>query len=248
MTSADLDARAGDAAAEFARRLAPCWQAMLGNELLGVYLIGSLAHGGFSWRYSDIDMAVIAEAGLSGAAIDEVKREAAALSAEWGPKVSVFWANRDFSVGRFPPLDRLDYLESAIVLMERERVRPARPALGDIRAYLSGAPFANWAERARQFAAAVTLEPEDRKAYLRALLYPARFCYGYIGGRMGSNDDAVAFLREHPRWGVDLISIERALQCRRDADDPDSLFTLRNALRVQVEACAGVIAGHGGPA
>jgi predicted nucleotidyltransferase len=245
MAFTDLDEIAGRAAAGFTRCLVPRWQAMLGNELLGVYLIGSLAHGGFSRRYSDIDMAVVAEAGLSAAAIDQVKREAAALSAEWGPKLSVFWADRHFSVGRFPPLDRLDYLESSIVLMERERVRPARPTLEDIRSYLSGAPFANWVERARQFAAATTLDPKDRKPYLRALLYPARFCYGYIAGRMGSSEDAVAFLHERPPPGLDLISIDRALRCRRSADDPDLLFTLRSTLPAQVEACAAVIAGSG---
>jgi predicted nucleotidyltransferase len=247
MASTDLDELAGSAAAGFARGMVPRWQVMLGNDLLGVYLIGSLAHGGFSRRYSDIDLAVVAEAGLSVAAIDQVKREATALSAEWGPKLSVFWADRYFSVGRFPPLDRLDYIDFSVVLMERERVRPARPTLDDIRLYLSGAPFANWAERARQFAAATALDPKDRKPYLRALLYPARFCYGYIAGRMGSSDDAVAFLHECPPSGLDLITIDRALQCRRSADDPDSLFVLRSTLPALVEACAAVIAGSSAP-
>ncbi len=127
--------------------------------------------------------------------------------------------------------------------MENERVRPARPSLDEIRAYLSGAPFASWAERARQFAAATALDPKNRKPYLRTLLYPARFCYGYVAGRMGSNEDAVAFLHEHPNPALDLISIDRALQCRRSADDPDSLFTLRSMLPAQVEACAAVTAG-----
>ncbi len=96
MASTDLDEIAGRAAAGFARHLVPCWDAMLGKELLGVYLIGSLAHGGFSRRYSDIDLAVVAETGLSAAAIEQVKRDAAELSAEWGPKLSVFWADRHF--------------------------------------------------------------------------------------------------------------------------------------------------------
>jgi predicted nucleotidyltransferase len=51
---------ASSAAVEFARGLVANWQAALGSELLGLYLIGSLAHGGFSRRYSDVDMAVIA--------------------------------------------------------------------------------------------------------------------------------------------------------------------------------------------
>jgi hypothetical protein len=61
---------------DFARRIVPFWQAELGSELLGAYLIGSLAHGGFSRRYSDIDMALVAEAGLSPQALDRVRRQA----------------------------------------------------------------------------------------------------------------------------------------------------------------------------
>jgi predicted nucleotidyltransferase len=55
------------AAVDFARRIVPFWQAALGSELLGIYLIGSLAHGGFSRRYSDIDMAVITQGGTLAA-------------------------------------------------------------------------------------------------------------------------------------------------------------------------------------
>jgi hypothetical protein len=49
-------------AVEFANEVAHLWKHQLGQRLVGVYLIGSLAHGGFSARYSDIDMALIAEA------------------------------------------------------------------------------------------------------------------------------------------------------------------------------------------
>ena len=235
------DQAASSAAAAFAKSLVAHWQAAVGNELLGVYLIGSLAHGGFSRRYSDVDMAVISENGLSSEAIDRVRGEAAALSPEWGPKVSVFWTDRRFAIGRFPPLDRIDYLDRPVALWERERVQPARPTLEEIRAYLRGAPFANWAERARSFTHAAALDPKDRKPYLRALLYPARFCYGYITGRMGSNDDAVAFLQEQPQAGLDVASIKQALQCRQAAADPDSLFALRAILPAQVDACEALI-------
>ena len=129
------------AAVDFARRIVPFWHAELGSELLGAYLIGSLAHGGFSRRYSDIDMALVTEAGVSGQALDRVRSQAAALSADWGVKLSVFWTDRQFSLGRFPPLDRIDYIDHAVVLAERERVRPVRPTLEEIQRYLAGAPF-----------------------------------------------------------------------------------------------------------
>jgi hypothetical protein len=150
----------------------------------------------------------------------------------------VFWTDRHFSVGRFPPLDRIDYLDHAVVLMERERVRPARPALGEIRRYLGGAPFASWTDLVRRFATAGALEPKDRKAYLRTLLYPGRFCYSWMTGRMGSNDEAVAFLGTTPPAGLDVGLITRALQCRQADADPDPLFPARTTLPSQVDACA----------
>jgi hypothetical protein len=231
------------AAVKFARRMVPFWQAELGPELLGAYLIDSLAHGGFSRRYSDIDMALVTEAGLSPPTFDRVRNQAAALSTDWGAKLSVFWSDRHFSLGRFPPLDRIDYVDHAVVLMERECVRPARPTLEEIRRYLGGAPFASWTDQARRFTSAATLEPKDHKSYLRTLLYPGRFCYSWMTGRIGSNDDAVAFLGKTRPTRLDLSLITRALQCRQADADPDSLFPARTSLPSQIDACAALLAG-----
>ena len=241
------DELARTSAINFARQLADRWQQLLGSDLLGLYLIGSLAHAGFSRRFSDIDIALITSMGLTPQALDHLRGEAVALSADWGTKVSVFWADRHFSLGRFPPLDRIDYLDHAIALIERERLRPPRPTLEEIRNYLRGAPFSAWADRARTFAAAQVLEPKDHKAYLRTLLYPGRFCYSWITGLMGSNDDAVAFLAERRPVGLDVSLIERALQCRRAACDPDALFLERTGLPSQIEACATLSVGERSP-
>lgn len=238
-----LNKPARTAAIDFATCIVPLWQAALGSELLGAYLIGSLSHGGFSRRYSDIDIALVTEAGLSPQTLDRVRSEAAALSPDWGPKLSVFWTDRHFSIGRFPPLDRIDYLDHAVALMERERVRPTRPGLDEVQRYLGGAPFANWTDLARRFATSETLEPKDRKAYLRTLLYPARFCYSWMTGRMGSNDDAVAFLDKTRPARLDVALITRALQCRQADANPDSLFPARKSLPSQVDACAALVAG-----
>ena len=243
MMYADRDEPSKTAAIDFARCLVPHWEEALGTELLGAYLIGGLAHGGFSRRYSDIDMALVTEAGLSPETLDHVRSKAVVLSAFWGAKLSVFWTDRHFNLGRFPPLDRIDYIDHAVVLMERECVLPMRPALEEIQHYLSGAPFANWTDQAQRFAAAGTLESKDRKAYLRTLLYPSRFCYSWMTGLMGSNDDAVAFLGKTLPAGLDVSLIARALQCRQADADPDSLFPARTTLPSQVDACAALIAG-----
>src|SRR5260370_34327349 len=92
------------AAVDFARRLVPFWQAALGSELLGVYLIGSLAHGGFRRRYSGIDIALVTEAGLAPPALDRGRNQAAEGATEWGTKLSGFWTDRECWLGRFPPL------------------------------------------------------------------------------------------------------------------------------------------------
>ena len=237
------------AAIDFSRRVVPRWQEALGTELLGAYLIGSLAHAGFSRRYSDIDIALVTAAGLSPQVLDRLRREALVLSGDWAPKLSIFWTDRHFTVGRFPPLDRIDYLDHAVALLERECVRPARPTLEEIHNYLSGAPFANWVERARSSAASETqgqLEPKDHKAYLRTLLYPARLCYSWITGLMGSNDDAMAFLSKKDIAGLDIGLIECALQCRQSAADPDVLFPARKVLPSQIDACTALISAGGG--
>ncbi len=242
----DTDEEARTAAVDLARCLVPYCQAELGAELLGVYLIGSLAHAGFNRRYSDVDLALVTEAGLRPTVLDGVRSVAIALSADWGPKLSVFWTDRKFSIGRFPLLDRIDYLDHAVALMERENVRPPRPALQEIRRYLCGTPFENWADSARRFAVADTLEPKDRKAYLRTLLYPGRLCYSWITGRISSSDEAVAFLDETRPPKLDIGLITRALQCRHAAADPDALFPARTMLPSQVDACAKFFADRNG--
>jgi len=240
---ADPNELARAAATDFARRLVQHCQDALGTELLGAYLIGSLAHAGFSLRYSDIDIALVTEAGLSKQALDHVRAQAVLLSPDWSSKVSVFWSDRDFSRGRFPPLDRIDYLDHSIPLTERERVLPPRPTLEEVRRYLRGAPLADWATNARRFTSARTLAQEDHKAYLRTLLYPGRFCYSWLTGRIGSNDDAVAFLGERPVAGLDVSLIARALRYRQAASDPDALFPSRSLLPSQIAACVELVEG-----
>ena len=61
----------------FAHALAPSYSTQLGERLIGAYLIGSLAHGGFSHRYSDIDVALVTEDGLDAASLTTLRALAA---------------------------------------------------------------------------------------------------------------------------------------------------------------------------
>ncbi|MCC6887501.1 MAG: nucleotidyltransferase domain-containing protein [Hyphomicrobiales bacterium] len=235
------DAIAAATARAFSTELSARWQSLLADNLLSVTLIGSLAHGGFSRRYSDIDLAVVTETGLVAGQLSALRDAAMLLIPELASKVSLFWTDRSFEIGRFPPLDRIDYIDHGAPLFERERIVPTRPGLGEIRGYLCGKPFENWAQAATQFAALDTLEPRSHKPYVRTLLYPARFIYSYMTGRIGSSDAAVEWLNNRRLPGVDIELISAALACRRAAADPDALFSDRTRLPQQVAACAALV-------
>ncbi|MGH7035756.1 MAG: hypothetical protein ACREFL_18650 [Stellaceae bacterium] len=235
--SETLDDSHRAAAEEFTAELAALWRAQIGSSILGIYRIGSLAHGGFSRRYSDIDVAIVSENGLASDELGGAREAALHLSAPLGAKLSIFWSDRSFSVGRFPPLDRIDYLDHGLPLIERERVRPIRPSMDEVRSYLRGQPLETWGEQARRFAAVTTLGPADQKPYLRTLLYPARFLYSWMTAKMASNDTAVAFLANAAPPGIDIDVIARALRFRQDARDLDALLPDRVKLPGLLAGC-----------
>ena len=114
---AELDEPIRVAALDFADRMASFWDRRLGPRLKGFYLIGSLAHGGFSRRYSDIDMALIAEDGLAAMRIRAgCATHAFGSCAGAGGEIVAVLGGSNFSVGRFPPLDRVDLVDHAVAL------------------------------------------------------------------------------------------------------------------------------------
>ncbi|HEX5281346.1 MAG TPA: nucleotidyltransferase domain-containing protein [Micropepsaceae bacterium] len=228
-------------ATEFTQRLGEVWSREIGGGLCGIYRIGSLAHGGFNGRYSDIDVAVIVDEPFTPNEVDRMRATARELSSSLAAKLSIFWADRNFRTGRFPPLDRMDYLDHGAAIVERERIRPERPSLVEIRDYLRGQPLSNWSEQVRHFMAESELGPDEHKTYLRSLLYPARFVYSWAAGAMASNDDAVAFVQKAGVAGLDVELITRALQFRQQSRDLDALFPERMKLADQVSACTAVI-------
>jgi predicted nucleotidyltransferase len=235
-----LKGRAEDARG-FARGIADYWRGQIGERLLGFYLIGSLAHGGFSVRYSDIDVGLVSVDGVTPAEIDDMRQHARKLAPDLAPKLSLFWTDRSFRIGRFPPLDRLDYLDHAEPLIEREHAAPPRPSLEEVRVYLRGQPLDSWREQIARVAALAALDDVTRRTYIRALLYPARFLYSWHVGRMASNDEAVAFLHAQLQPGIDLDLIDRALACRIANRPSDELFGERGKLAGQLAACLKII-------
>ncbi|HEX3971104.1 MAG TPA: hypothetical protein VHX19_07260 [Stellaceae bacterium] len=236
----DDDVAMAEKARGLARGVAAYWQDELGDRFLGFYVIGSVAHGGYSTRYSDVDVALISADGVTPIEIEAMRQYARKYSPELAAKLSLFWADRGFAKGRFPPLDRLDYLDHAQTVLERERVAPARPTLDEVRAYLRGQPLDSWRDQIARVTALAALDDPTRRTYLRALLYTARFLYSWHTGRMASNDEAVAFLHAQPQPGIDLDLVDRALACRHANRPADELFAERGKLAGQLAACAKI--------
>ena len=234
----------------FSHALAPSYSTQLGERLIGAYLIGSLAHGGFSHRYSDIDVALVTEDALDAATLTTLRALAAEQDAALSQKLSVFWADRHFVMGRMPPLDRANYLDHAVAISERERVRPARPTRKEIRLYLKGEPFSNWIESAKRFAKDDVLAPGDHKAFIRALLYPARLVYSWTHRqrhrRRGRSGQPRRALRSRACDHDRLVGrLARALSVARRA--ADALIGYGGVLRPGNKSRAGfdLIAQHG---
>ena len=180
---ADPNELARTAAIDFARRLVQCWQEALGTELLGAIPDRQ------RWPMPDSTDAIAISIWRSSRrrassqdALDRLKARPSRCPRIGDRRFQYSGPISTFAIGRFPPLDRIDYLDHAVVLMERERLTPPRPTLTKFGNICAARPFATWVERARSFAETEALKPNDHKMYLRTLLYPGRFCYSWMTG------------------------------------------------------------------
>ncbi|MGE5217873.1 MAG: hypothetical protein ACM3SP_12800, partial [Chloroflexota bacterium] len=101
---------------DYVARVAEFFQARLGSSLIEAYKLGSLAHGGFSNIYSDIDVGLLLQCAEPPDRMSELTVEAKNLDAVYGDKLSVFWGNPEFTWGRLPVIDRLDMLDHGVAL------------------------------------------------------------------------------------------------------------------------------------
>jgi hypothetical protein len=155
-------------------------------------------------------------------------------------RLSLFWTDIEFTGGRFPLLDRVDYLDHGLALLQHRPAAPERPTLQAIRKHLCTAPLRNWVLNATRLGHLRALGDEDHKAYLRALLYPARFICTWETGLVVSNDEAVTYVQKHDRLGSDTDLVMRALVCRARGTDLSELFSERYKLKRLLQICVGV--------
>jgi len=226
---------------KFVDRVARLFKAKLDCSLVDAYKLGSLAHGGFSNIYSDIDFGLLLNCAESPVAMAEWIDEAKTLDDAYGKKLSVFWGNPEFSWGRLPYLDRLDLLDHGIPLINGHKPQFRRPNKDEIRAELLLSIERSWKPRLPELSRLRSVTPESRKPYIRAILYAARLIYSWDNLRIASNDRAVTYLHQVRPPGLDLQPIDMALACRQDKCSAEDVFAFRTDLVRQCEAAVAYL-------
>jgi hypothetical protein len=197
------------------------YTAALGDRLLAAYALGSLAHGGFSEAVSDIDLGLILsdparqeDAQTISAIAEEVRRDGTPL----GSRLSVFWGTQatlrgEMQGGRFPALDRLDLIEHGRLIAGSDEVRRGLPRPTAAELMVAGARFAlgrvagldsaadgppradgqmrSVADPIEEIHSPDLLLAGGVRRVTKAVLFPVRFLFTAVSGRVATNDDAV---------------------------------------------------------
>ena len=220
----------------YVSRVAEFFDTNLGPSVVDVYRLGSLAHGGFSSVYSDIDVGVLLDCAEPPVKMTEAIAASKYLDSRYGTKLSVFWGNPDFAWGRLPVIDRLDLLDHGVPLLHDHKPEFNRPAAAEIRQALLDSFERSYKSRLPELLSLGRLEPHNRKPYIRTVLYPARFIYTWDRLAVDSNDRAVNYLQQIRPAGLDIKPIELALACRQEKCAVEDVFAHRTDLDRQFEA------------
>ena len=227
---------------DFVVRVAEHFKSGLGSSLVEAYKLGSLAHGGFSEAYSDIDVGLLLHCTEPPANVPALIDEAKALDADYGKKLSVFWGNPQFGWGRLPFIDRLDLLDHGVPLLYGAKPVLRRPTKDEIHQEQLQSIERSWKSRLPELSRLTRLESIDRKPYIRAILYAARLIYTWDNLEVGSNDRAVEYLHQIQPPGLDLKAIDMALACRNGRCTAEEVFALATDLHRHCEIAVRYIA------
>jgi hypothetical protein len=213
----------------------------IGDDLVGLYLGGSLGLGGFDPASSDVDVLVAAARAVPEAAVERLRRLHGALHAEggWAARLEVVYlplatlrrfdprdtarypfggaSDREFALGRQGPtwvLDRWVVREHGLVVAgpdPRELIDPIGP--DQLRDAVLASMLGDWAGRARGDGDVAWLRPRNYQAF--AVLTMCRDLYVLEYGLLVSKPVAAAWAsrRLGPPWAA---LVERALGWRAD--------------------------------
>jgi hypothetical protein len=195
-----------------------------GDRLVALYVIGSLAHGGFAPAVSDIDLAALVDhcdASVPPLVASVVEATRGQLGPGLADRLSIFygdWAsfNDPPETARMGAIDRLDLIDHGILMhgvddRTRYGVRPSREqVIADTAAFL---PY--WLTQRRSPRELVAAGP---RVLTKNVLFPVRFLYTHATGSAGANHHAVNWYDEQGRPHAELATA--ALEWRTAPLDP----------------------------
>ncbi|MET7337689.1 hypothetical protein [Nonomuraea sp. NPDC005650] len=208
-------------------------EAVLNGRLRAAFAIGSLAHGGFVPEVSDVDMALIVDRAdeHTDESIVTVRRHtirdyAGSARHALAERLSIFWSDWEnlrtgHHAGRFPATDRLDLLDSGVLLYGGDqRATCARPGHGDL--LLDSATFAAAKcadpDHLRMLRDADGLARKGARAVTKVVLLPVRLLYTVVTGALGRNDTAAHWYTATPRTSGTLVHHAARWRTRGIAD------------------------------
>jgi hypothetical protein len=170
-----------------------------GERCSAVYIMGSLARGGFSEVASDVDIGIVLGGDLKESDrfdIDHVQSTSVARHPVVINAVSIFWGSTDsingaVDGGRYPPFDRLDLIDHALLLSgvdrRQELLTPTQEELA-----IDSAAFAldylGSDESVNEFLNCEHISNQGAVHVTKTILFPARFIYLERTGEIAGND------------------------------------------------------------
>lgn len=229
---------------------------VFGNRLVSTYALGSLAHGGFSAKMSDIDFLVILADPINSesdtALIAEIKKIAESRNLPLANRISIFWSSINElqnvkGQGRMPAVDKLDFILNAKLLSGKDirDVEIPRPTQFDLD--ISGVTFITEVFFSDHFRLYIIdpyeniLKKQDAIALVKTILFPARLLYTLETGKIGDNKSSAEYYlnnhqNEYAQW------IKKAYRWRTKQPDfsninPEDLMIAINSLYTHMIEC-----------
>ena len=212
-------------------------EAVLGAEIEAIFVLGSLAHGGFAPLVSDVDVAIVVGATAPDTAEQMARVQNLVVDKASNPlseRLSVFWADwhavrtGEGAHSRLGPVDRLDLLDSGRLLLgpdlREPSVRPSHEELVVMSADHILNKFTDaYLQRLRDTPALLAGGP---RAVTKAILFPVRFMYTLRTGRIGLNDTSARWYAAEglPGGALALKALEWRNDGIADADLADQML------------------------
>ena len=205
------------------------------NKNHSIYLMGSLARGGFSQSASDIDLGVIFKNSTKNAKdnFEIIKKELIDSYPSVKNNISIFYGSIEFlnekkDEGRYPPFDRLDLIDHGLLLwgtnLKEQLLRPSKEELLTATANFALDYLMN-ASRLNEFKNRELIVQKGLVYLSKTILFPVRFIYFERNEKISGNDVSVEFYLNHFKSDETLL-VKYGYELREREDIPANALEL----------------------